>query len=700
MTRKPHLKPPARTEVVGSKFRLNSTLPAVLLAVLVTAGFVAGRAGFLFLYHPLGTLDGAMQTWFALDAFSQGRQLGHDFQSYLGTTMLLFLVPFYLIFGGTLFASSVAASTAVAIGYIATFYGLLRLTGLFRSATLWALVAVGVAYMSYTTGLSAGNSLRPLRWALPYLMLPFILTGWHLMHAGRAAPAGLILGLVGGAGMLWSNDSGIPAFAALFIATIFCSRGDCRDTSQTLSVYLAVSIATFMGILVLVSHGAPGAWLAYNFGAIPQDQTWYFGPWGSETRIVRPQNVLLIFSAMDGRTRLAVMLLVISLLMAAATKIRGHGEANRAAGLIFLGLSALGTSLIPQLGGHVSQGYNGALVLVGLLSPLVAFNRQITAIGRWHPVTWRVWRPGFIGLCILLIATLSIQTYKRSANIVARYADGVYVPELGFLVPPDYAAEVAAVRSLRAALETAGVAPNRRLQSTYPSALGIVLGAEAPTPYGAIIHALGYAARDRFAEVVAAQEVAFATSVRGPRPGWPDWNIRSGWYYFRPLHLNYVPVALERYHILWERRDTPLSEPSGDVGCTTTPLLNGGIAFEVTAPFDGFVEVSIALSALPHMGRGRILTAMEDSPFTRVADFSAWEDAPSYGLPPRYNHLLFLPVVRNEVSRITLSVLGDAPLENGTCTAAHVLWPNLTDLPDLGQFVERMEDSFLRGALP
>ena len=59
---------------------------------MLVAAIVTLRGNALLYDHSLNSIDGAMQTWFALDNFADGKQLGSDFQSYLGITVILGLV--------------------------------------------------------------------------------------------------------------------------------------------------------------------------------------------------------------------------------------------------------------------------------------------------------------------------------------------------------------------------------------------------------------------------------------------------------------------------------------------------------------------------------------------------------------------------------------------------------------------------------
>ena len=88
----------------------------------VAAVLIALRGAWLLHAHSLNSIDGALQTWFAADHFARAEQLGTAFQSYLGITMVLALLPLFVAGGKTLFASTLAAYTLVLLGAFATSY--------------------------------------------------------------------------------------------------------------------------------------------------------------------------------------------------------------------------------------------------------------------------------------------------------------------------------------------------------------------------------------------------------------------------------------------------------------------------------------------------------------------------------------------------------------------------------------------------
>jgi hypothetical protein len=122
------------------------------------------RGAWLLHAHSLNSLDGALQTWFAADHFARGEQLGTAFQSYLGITMVLALLPVFVAGGKTLFASTLAAYTMVLLGAFATSYACVWLIRPIPRRARWQ-VACPWGW-SRVRG-SCGRTMRGSRWLSP-----------------------------------------------------------------------------------------------------------------------------------------------------------------------------------------------------------------------------------------------------------------------------------------------------------------------------------------------------------------------------------------------------------------------------------------------------------------------------------------------------------------------------------------------------
>jgi hypothetical protein len=673
------------------------------LALLAAA--LAGLRGAALQYdHGLNSIDGALQTWFALDNFAEGRQLGTAFQSYLGITMILALLPAYLAFGQTLYASTLAASIMVVAG---AFAGAAAIAWLLRAVPRggrWV-VAVLVLCGFYTVlrvGAQAvglpwpatfdpGVSLRPLRGFLPFLVLPVFV--WALrwaLRSGAGLIPGLVLGLAAGAGLLWSNDAGIPLVLALVLGLVAGLAPHWSRLAAMLAGYAAGTLASAAALLFAVTHGAPGPWLAYNFRDVAGDQGWFFGPWGRETRIFGPADLPNLLTGGEPLTTLTLVVLALCVVTAFVQRLHGQCAPVRGAALVFLGASLVGTALIPQLGGHVGPEYGGVTFVFGACAPLVLFQRRLYPLARpllrMPPRLWTV----TAGAAALLVLAPDA---ARLASLAATSDRTVYSEAVGFHVTPAYAGELAAMARLGAHWEASGIAADRRLLSVYTSPLDIAAGTRSPTPVGSLIHALGPDHRARFTGLVERRAVAAVTTIAPDYSGWEGWIMRAGWPFFRALHANYTPLARTDQHILWLRRDTP-SAPIGTAPCRVTAEGTATLTLTVTSDTPGLASVGLERSGFV-AGRTALLTVTETSPDTRRrTEAERWGDFPRYGIGNTARLELAAPVTPGEATTLRLEVMDGSPIGTARCTAT--LWPAIdhTALLPLAEGI----DAYLKGA--
>lgn len=662
------------------------------------------RAGVLLFDHSLNSIDGALQTWFALDHFADGDQLGTAFQSYLGITMVLALLPVFLAFGETLFASSLAAHVAVVAGAFGAAYGTVWLIRAVPPRLRWQAAVVLVFVFYYAAPLVAesvglrwpasfdpGVSLRPLRGFLPFIVLPFfvVLVRRVLLH-GRALPSGLLLGLVAGAGLLWSNDAGIPLVLALGLGLGSALHRHMGLLARTLAVF-GLGVATSAGAILLgVTHGAPGPWLTYNFRDVAGDQFWFFGPWDRSTRILGLGDLPNILRHGEPLSTASLIVLTLCVLWAMLRRLRGRGAPVRLSAFVFVAASVIGTALIPQIGGHIGAEYNAITFVLGCCAPLIVGQRWVLRFLR--PVV-RHASPAAIGALagLAALAMVGIEA-GRFASLAANTDRTVYDAALGFHVTPEYAADLAAMRRLAEAWDKAGIAEDRRLLSVYTSPLDIAAGVRSPADVGSLIHALGPDKRAAFTELVTGQQVAAVTTIAPDYSGWEGWIRRANWPFFRALHANYTPIARNDQQVLWVRAETS-ALPAAAATCRVSGLSPGALALDITAPVAGLASVSVTRQPPFATGRSAMLTVIEASPDT-AATADRWADFPRYGIGNKASLSLVVPVEADTVTRLTLEVLDASVIGGATCTAEVLPQIDFDALPPLPEGI----DTYLDGA--
>ncbi|MBW0145802.1 hypothetical protein [Sphingomicrobium clamense] len=633
--------------------------------------------------HPLASLDGAMQTWFALQNFSSGAQLGHDFHSYLGVTSLLVLVPFFVVLGSNVWASTVAAGAVIAAGHLISIWGLTRLARWPGAVLRWALVAAALILLHLFGAeqlIDPGVSLRPLRWALPLLMLPVVLPALRQSLLGSASKSGAAMGLVAGFGLLWSNDSGIPVLLALLGAAVLCHLRDWRRMAVTLFSILGTAFLTATLSLLIVTRGEPLAWLRYNFVSVPSEQIWYFGQWGREDRLLSASDLWHLISPMTAFQRLSLLILLIGILVAVVRRLRGRGAPARLSSYLFVATASLGMALLPQLGGHVYPSYFYSIVMVAWASPFIVFGPQIfRALKRYKDVLLSA---SVIGTIALMGAVVAVQS-RVTQKLIENRADEPFVDALGFHVERQIAEEMDAFARIMRRLDI-DRSSGPSLLSTYTSQMNIITGNErTPTPYGSIIHALGSKARDEYVSVVAERKVSAVTIISPSYNAWGDWAMRANWPFFRALAKNYRPVARGSQHILWVSRDgEDVSE--GPANCEISRMGDRKWTLHVRAGGAGMVDLGITMRIEKSLRP--VIVAKERSRSARSALVrEGWQGAPYYGVQPVVSPRLAINLEEGGTAALDIERYDDGSLEIESCQARLIPWYDFDALPTFSQ---------------
>lgn len=670
---------------------------AALAGVFVV--LAALRGAWLLHAHSLNSIDGALQTWFAADHFARGEALGTAFQSYLGITMVLALLPVFVAGGKTLFASTLAAYTLVLLGAFACSYTCAWLIRPIPPRRRWqaALVLLALFYCAgplagqasgvvWPATLDPGVSLRPLRGALPFFVLPFfVVLVRRVRLEGRALAGGLPLGLVAGAGLLWSNDAGIPQVIALAGALVLAMWERPLLLAKTLAAFGLGVMAATGAILLAVTHDAPGPWLRYNFRDVAADQFWFFAPWDRSTRILSPADLPQILVQADPLAALGLVVLAGCLAFAAVLRLRRRSAPVRGSAFLFVGASVLGTALVPQIGGHVGAEYNGITFVLAACAPLI-----VLPAGLWRRARGvrRAVKPRHVAALSAFAALGMVGTEAvRLAASPEREYRSTYDPALGFHVTPGYAADLAAMRQLAAAWAAQGIPANGRMLSVYTSPLDIAAGVRSPADVGSLIHALGPEKRAAFTALVAERKVAAVTTIAPDYSGWEGWLTRANWPFFRALRENYAPIARNDQQVLWVRDQNKRADPAPTM-CRVAERGAGWMVLEIAAGAPGIASVSVTRQPPFTTGRGAMLTVVEDSPDT-IDTADRWAGFPRYGIANVAALELMAPVAPARATRLTLETLDGSEVGTATCTAGVLPAIDFAALPPLPEGIAR-----------
>lgn len=660
---------------------------------------LAGLRGAALLYdHSLHSIDGAMQTWFALHNFADGAKLGGEFQSYLGVTMVLALMPVFAAFGQTLWASSFAAYALVIVGVFAGAYAIawfLRPVGrghrwiaavliVFAFYFLGRWVA-GLVSLPYPASFEPGVSLRPLRGSLAFFVLPvFVWAVRRIWGAKNAVPA-LWLGLVAGAGLLWSNDAGIPLVIAVMMGLIAALKARVHLLIKSLFAFGIGAAVSAFSLVILVTQGDPSGWLQYNFVDVAGDQFWYFGPWGQEARVLGIFDLPRIFLSGHPLSTTSLILLTVSVLYALIRRIKGRGAQVRMSAFVFVAASVLGTALIPQLGGHIGAEYNVITFVFGMCAPIILWQRPIiAAVKPMFRAMPKSAAPAAAGLAAVVMVGVNASALITTANQTDRthYADA-----LGFYVTPQTAQELAAMERLSAFLEERGFAKDQRLLSVYTSTLDIAASTKSPSPVGSLIHALGKDNREEFNELLFGKVVA-ATTIAPDYSVWAGWNTRANWPFFKALRDLYRPVGRTDQHVLWIRYGDDVAKH--EASCTVEHIRTDVFEVSVESAVTGTASLFIEREAFDASSRSAVLTVTEDSSFTRAQTEPQWSDFPRYGIANTQISEVSAPVVAGEATKLKFEVLDGSAIGWAQCDARVYEPIDYASLPPLSDGVDQL----------
>ena len=493
---------------------------------------------------PTFHLDGAFQTASGLFRLESGQLPGRDFYPYLGVGPLLAIFPIYKIFGGDL-AATVAAAKFVTIFLswmaVATLWHfVLRPTNVIYSLIGGSLILFGIDLIASQSLLSnllgfdlePGNSLRPVRAMLPYLVA---LSIYFLIKTITHVNArNFLISATLGIALLWSNDFAIPTFGIFLLFVFFWFYCFERNWVRHASIIAATSIVVWFVVLSLVTAGHPIDLLKYNFLDVAKDQWWYFSPYGSSTRIFEVSQLSRLFST---ENYFPLFVLFVTLLLAIKTRLIENY-------LIFsIGLTLFAGGSLASMGGHLG-GYFGGFYFWGIVTALIFSLKALTLVantGKWLAFFRPCWMH-ISGLLIIgLMASVALQDYKRNVKQAQADQTKFYVDEFGAYLDVSFREYIDYARqnSDYIAIEDYWGLWNS-LNRSFP-----------PWPVDSVIHALGNVreiSRDSLKKADLIITTRYSTSTT-----WQPWNLSQNYWFYDDLIANWAPILTSPTTIVWKR---------------------------------------------------------------------------------------------------------------------------------------------------
>lgn len=574
---------------------------------------------------PTFHLDGAFQTASGLFRIDSGQAPGRDFLPYLGLGPLLSIYPFFKLAGGTLSASVFATQfVTLAIGWISIsvlcqlifrpkIMGLSLVGGAAVFVIIFLIANEFSSLTVFTFAFEPGNSLRPVRGAIPYILGLFSL--YVLNSHERGFQRSMGVGLAVGVALLWSNDFSIPTaalFAPMYCFIFFREKSDWKKNAVVFGV---VAFAFWLILLSIITIGHPANLVKYNFIDVATDQWWYFGPYDPSARVFEFSHLSKVVSR---ENYFSLMILFFSGIVANKTKSIEH-----------LLLSAIGWAtffggVLPSLGGHLG-GYFGAFNYWGAVTAFLAVLRfiQVFVVERLSAKSqgWAIFEIGLVVMMFILfmvVVAAKWTEYKKNISAAQRDPNRFYVPEFGGYLATDWKSYIDYAREHK----------NSRAIEEYWGVWSSLNRSFASWPVDSVIHALG-GVRKAAKQAIADADIVISTRY-STSPEWQPWSLSQNFWFYEELLLTWSPDFISPTTIVWKK--SVEARVTEDVACKVT---NDRRGFVIESDVEGFYSVTVNYSST---GAGRHLLMLKNN-------ISYGADAGGYVSLPQGGGVVTIPVL-------------------------------------------------------
>lgn len=634
---------------LSSKISVTSTL-FTLFSIII---YSCSSAFDIPTFH----LDGAFQTASGLFRINSGQVPGRDFFPYLGIGPLLIIYPFFKIAGATLFSSVFSAQFVTLILRWISLAILWRF--IFKPKTTFASLTYSSAIFvfpfliahKFSGPFEPGNSLRPIRAAAPYLTaiaIYFLMTKCKANKSMRDCLAGLIFGIT----LLWSNDFAIPTAGSFFIFySIYSYSEDKNRWSKSFSISLISTFAFYVIILSIITIGHPTNLFKYNFFDVATDQWWYFGPYTTESRIFKIEDLSKLFV---GKSSFPLFFLLLSTIIACRKK---NLEFTL---FICIGVTLFLGGCLASIGGHLDSYFNEfhywatAGATFSIIKTAASYNKDYI---NSNTIIAKFFLLSMIMASSLYIFFSKSNQYINLSNQNKNNPDKFFVEELGGYLNTDWKDYVEFIRKSK----------DHSVIEDYWGIWSSMNRKFPPWPIDSVIHALGHT-REISKKYLTDTDYIVSTRY-STSPIWQPWNISYNFWFYDELISNREPIFVSPASTVWIK--TKKIRTYENAECRISSQKS---SFEINPAIPGYykVELNYQLS-----GNGRFLFMLKNN----IAD-SSGEDG--YVSLPIKNSKITIPLLITPYSgnNFESKFLGSTniKLEIQSCEAQIIKYKNSTIL--------------------
>lgn len=402
--------------------------------------------------------------------------------------------------------------------------------------------------------LSVGNSARIIRGFAPAFCVIILLVGYYVLKkltlfntlSDTLKSQLLIIGysFVGAIAFIFSNDYGISAWLCLFVSLLIVAFSRNKTVGKTLIYgleYIGISITGILLLATLFTKGNPQSWFTNIFG-IGSFQTFYF---------LSPKSYHIYNLDFSFTT---IIQLIVSIVYFVLIYInRGTLYSVKRYGIpAFLNLTSFcAVNEYKLLSGSYLHEVSTIVLFTTLL--LETINFIIIVILR-HSNVIKCKTTGYAKMktiAIVLSIVIGISwcvclnyfNYCKLMKINDEHGDS-YIESLGGFFPEKSDDLVSAADFLG----------EKKVWSTYASAVECMTNQYQPSGYDYIIHALGEKSRNEYLSEFQSKDFTYAATITPEgATAYYYWINSANWFFTKELYKNWHPVFGNSYEIFWAK---------------------------------------------------------------------------------------------------------------------------------------------------
>ena len=423
-----------------------------------------------------------------------------------------------------------------------------------------------------------GNSARLIRNIVPIIFVLIVIAGFRFLEKTKIKLIAknldiskkIYIAIFAGLCILWSNDGGIATYIAIsfiyFILLIKQYKKDIKKIILYTLMYIGISLLSVIFVLLIVTKGHLLSWFNYTFG-VSSYQSWYYGS--------APYKRNITLGSIDLSLNNIIMILITVFYIYRIFKSRKYNDILKYSLLSIIVLSSIISAYLYQfLSGGISRNMLNIVLLILGLCYIIKYLYQII----YKKINFKIIKDALILLsCAVLISSGTNSILNMRNRGEATYIDSLkgYFTTLG--------------DSINYATDRIG---NKKIFSTYASAIEVATSQFQPTGYDYIIHCLGDKNREDYLQKFNEGDFEYVTTTDRDYIGYRYWIRNANWFFYRQLYRDYVPVFATEYNVFWQKQEIDDVPINAELNIEKTSDTNYLVTTD-NSNFDGIASISL-----------------------------------------------------------------------------------------------------------